>query len=73
MRKRKALVTGATGVVGRYLLMGYLLMHLLERGGWDIVVSNTGKARRFGFHDSIDTEEMFLQLFAALRSSRIMP
>jgi nucleoside-diphosphate-sugar epimerase len=68
MTKRKALVTSAAGVVGRYLLM-----HLLERGGWDIVVSNTDKARRFGFHDSIDTEEMFLQLFAALRSSRIMP
>ena len=32
MAKRKALVTGATGVVGRYLLM-----HLIERGDWDVV------------------------------------
>jgi nucleoside-diphosphate-sugar epimerase len=37
------------------------------------IVSNTGKARRFGFHDSIDTEQMFLQLFAELRSRRIIP
>ena len=32
MAERKALVAGATGVVGRYLLM-----HLLERGDWDVV------------------------------------
>jgi len=43
MRKRKALVTGATGVVGRYLLMGYLLMHLLERGGWDFAALRSSR------------------------------
>ena len=32
MTKRTALVTGASGLVG-----GYLLTHLLEQGGWDIV------------------------------------
>ena len=32
MALKKALVTGATGVVGRYLLK-----HLVETGGWDIV------------------------------------
>ena len=32
MGSRTALVTGATGVVGRYLLK-----HLLQTGGWDIV------------------------------------
>ncbi len=32
MASKKALVTGATGVVGRYLLK-----HLVETGGWDIV------------------------------------
>src|SRR5882672_6621985 len=38
MTKRKALVTGATGVVGRYVLM-----HLLERRGWDIVALSRRK------------------------------
>jgi nucleoside-diphosphate-sugar epimerase len=37
------------------------------------IVSNTGKARRFGFNDSMDTEEMFLRLFGQLRSERIIP
>jgi hypothetical protein len=37
------------------------------------IVSNTSKARRFGFHDSIDTEEMFLKLFVELRSRRVIP
>jgi nucleoside-diphosphate-sugar epimerase len=32
MAERKALVAGATGVVGRYLLM-----HLVERGDWQVV------------------------------------
>lgn len=35
---RKALVTGATGVVGRYLLK-----HLVESGGWDIVAVSRRK------------------------------
>src|SRR5512134_243803 len=34
----KALVAGATGVVGRYLLM-----HLLERGGWEVVAVSRRK------------------------------
>ena len=38
MTKRKALVTGATGVVGRYLLM-----HLLERGGWDFAALRSSR------------------------------
>jgi hypothetical protein len=37
------------------------------------IVSDTGKARRFGFHDCVDTEEMFLRLFAEFRRSRIIP
>jgi hypothetical protein len=37
------------------------------------IVSNTGKARRFGFQDSVDTEEMFLRMFAEFRSNRVIP
>jgi nucleoside-diphosphate-sugar epimerase len=38
MASRKALVTGATGVVGRYLLK-----HLVETGGWDVVAVSRRK------------------------------
>jgi nucleoside-diphosphate-sugar epimerase len=37
------------------------------------IVSDTGKARRAGFRDSVDTEEMFLRLFAGFRAERIIP
>src|ERR1700688_4964208 len=38
--KRTALVTGASGVAG-----GYMLAHLLEQGGWDIVAVSRRKPR----------------------------
>jgi nucleoside-diphosphate-sugar epimerase len=60
----KALVAGATGVVGRYLLM-----HLLERGGWEVVAVS----RRAGFCESVDSERMFLDLFVRFRAERIIP
>src|SRR5271163_1992529 len=37
------------------------------------IVSDTSKARRFGFHDLIDTEEMFLRMFSDFRRDRIIP
>jgi len=37
------------------------------------IISNTGNARRFGFQDSVDTEAMFLRVFAAFRRNRIIP
>jgi nucleoside-diphosphate-sugar epimerase len=37
------------------------------------IISNTGKARRFGFHDSLDTGEMFLRMFADFRRNRVIP
>jgi nucleoside-diphosphate-sugar epimerase len=37
------------------------------------IISNTGKARRFGFHDSLDTEEMFLRMFGEFRDNRVIP
>jgi hypothetical protein len=37
------------------------------------IVSYTSKARRLGFHDLIDTEEMFLRMFSDFRRNRIIP
>ena len=37
------------------------------------VISDTTKARRFGFHDVIDTEEMFARMFKTLRERRYIP
>jgi nucleoside-diphosphate-sugar epimerase len=36
-------------------------------------ISSTIKARRAGFHDCIDTEEMFKEFFADLRKDRVIP
>jgi hypothetical protein len=36
-------------------------------------MSSTIKARRAGFHDCIDTEEMFKNFFASLRKDRVIP
>lgn len=41
---------------------------------WDYdFFADGGKARRSGFHDYVDSEEMFLRLFADLRRRRIIP
>lgn len=41
---------------------------------WDYdFFADGGKARRFGFHDYVDSEEMFLRIFADLRRQRIIP
>lgn len=41
---------------------------------WDYdFFADGGKARRLGFHDYVDSEEMFLTLFAELRRRRIIP
>ena len=37
------------------------------------IVSDTGKARRLGFHDLVDSEEMFLRMFTEFRGNRIIP
>ena len=37
------------------------------------IISNTGNARRFGSHDSVDTEEMSLRMFAELRRNCVIP
>lgn len=40
--------------------------------GYDIM-SDTTKLRRFGFYDTVDTEEMFRDLFEHFRRERIVP
>jgi phytoene dehydrogenase-like protein len=37
------------------------------------IVSDTSKARRFGFHDLVDTAEMFLRMFSDFRRDPIIP
>lgn len=37
------------------------------------IISDTGKARRFGFHEAVDTEEMFVRLWNEMRADRIIP
>lgn len=54
--------------------------HLVSWGFGDFIfhsafdnISSTIKARRHGFHDCIDTEDMFTQFFDDLRKKRIIP
>lgn len=42
------------------------------RQDWDHI-SSTLKARRFGFHDFVDTEEMFLTQIGRFRAERVIP
>lgn len=37
------------------------------------VISSTSKARRYGFHELVDTEEMFPRLWNEMRADRILP
>ena len=39
---------------------------------WD-VMSDLTKIRRFGFHDVVDSEEMFVRLLTRFRTERIVP
>jgi predicted SnoaL-like aldol condensation-catalyzing enzyme len=39
---------------------------------WDSI-SETTKIRRFGFHEVVDDEEMFVRLFDRLRDMRMIP
>ncbi|MBA3676979.1 MAG: SDR family oxidoreductase [Sphingosinicella sp.] len=41
---------------------------------WDYdVIADGSKARRHGFHEYVDTREMFLDIFADLRDRRVIP
>ncbi len=39
---------------------------------WDFMLDMT-KARTYGFHDAVDSEEMFLRMFAEMRRDKIIP
>jgi nucleoside-diphosphate-sugar epimerase len=39
---------------------------------WDVMTATT-KARQFGFHDVVDSEEMFVRLLTRFRAERIVP
>ena len=40
--------------------------------GYD-VISNVSKLRQFGFHESVDTEEMFYRLWNDMRAEKVLP
>ena len=37
------------------------------------VISDTTKARRYGFHGAVDTYEMFTRMFRELKDRRYIP
>ncbi|MEK8226950.1 NAD-dependent epimerase/dehydratase family protein [Oerskovia sp. M15] len=42
--------------------------------GWDYdVIADTSRSRRAGFHEYVETEEMFLRIFQDLRDQRLIP
>jgi nucleoside-diphosphate-sugar epimerase len=42
--------------------------------GWDYdVIADTSKSRRAGFHEYVETEEMFLNIFRNLREEKLIP
>ncbi len=53
-------------------LAGFAFGDFVFASTWDIV-SDTGKARRHGFCESPDTEDMLIGLFGRLRASRVIP
>ena len=64
----------------KYLLEKHSYEKLSSWGFGDFVFSfdydffaDGSKARRFGFHEFIDTEEMFFSLFDELRQEKIIP
>jgi nucleoside-diphosphate-sugar epimerase len=41
---------------------------------WDYdVIADTSKSRRAGFHEYVDTESMFIQIFEDMRAQRLIP
>ena len=62
MSPQTALVVGASGGIGQNLIQ-----HL-----WDVLLSAT-KVQQTGFHQVVDSEEMFMSLFQSFRDRRIIP
>jgi nucleoside-diphosphate-sugar epimerase len=41
---------------------------------WDYdMIADGSKARRFGFHEFVDTEQMFINIFDEMRAQKIIP
>ncbi|MEI7968082.1 MAG: SDR family oxidoreductase [Betaproteobacteria bacterium] len=53
-------------------LAGWGFADFVFGSSWDII-SDVGKARRAGFAESVDSEEMLLRLLAGFRADRIIP
>jgi nucleoside-diphosphate-sugar epimerase len=67
-------------MTGKYGLKPIPYDHLVNWAFGDFIfhsafdnISSTIKARVHGFHDCVDTEDMFTQFFAKLREQRILP
>ena len=45
---------------------------LLNNFEWDLMTDMT-KIRQAGFHEVVDTQEMYLRLFAEFRAARLIP
>lgn len=71
VRKHDLAAYSFTQVVSSWQFMDYLLRHGRTYPHHSIV--STIKARQHGFHDCIDTEVMFDEIFESLQSSRILP
>jgi nucleoside-diphosphate-sugar epimerase len=53
-------------------LVGWPFADYVFGTDWD-VMSNVTKSRRFGFHDVVDTEEMFCRQLTRFRKERVVP
>jgi hypothetical protein len=67
-------------IVAKYDLEPYRYEEIVSWAYGDIVfstghdiISDMGKARRFGFHEVVDTEQMFLDVFETYRRNRVIP
>ena len=52
--------------------MGWPFADYVFGSDWDVMTSTT-KARQFGFHDVVDTEDMFCRLLRRFREEKIVP
>ena len=71
VRKHGLVVHAYTEIVSSWQFMDYVLRQGKTYPHHSIV--STIKARKHGFHDCEDTEEMFCSLFAKLQSAKILP
>ena len=53
-------------------LVGWPFADYVFGSDWDVMTSTT-KARQFGFHDVVDTEDMFCRLLRRFREEKIVP